>query len=100
MITIKNRYQKVLFRLKNGEVKNSSGAVMAKVGDGVLLNRNDEPLYKIEGTDVLSLEDDSPVAQLSGTKVLSPDGDVLGYVDGKPFNQFIYAAAALYHLVY
>lgn len=100
MITIKNRYQKVLFRLKNGEVKNAGGAVLAKVGEGVLLNRNDDPLYKIDGTDVLSVDDGSPVAQLSGTKVLSPEGDVLGYVDGKPFNQFIYAAAALYHLVY
>lgn len=100
MVTIKNRYQKVLFKIKNGEVRNSSGQVLAKVGEGELLNSANEPIAKIEGTDIFSVVTGEKIAQLSGTKVMSPEGSIMGYVDGKPFNQFVYGAAALVNLAY
>jgi hypothetical protein len=95
MLTIKNRYQKVIYRIKKGEVVNQSGNKIGEISEDYLINTEGEKVAKVEGQQVKSVDGDNVLADLSGTTVSSPEGSVLGYVDGKPFNQFIYGAAVL-----
>ncbi len=95
MLTIKNRYQKVIYRIKKDEVVNQSGNKIGAISEDYLVNADGKRVAKVEGQQVKTVDGESVLADLSGTTVSSPEGTVLGYVDGKPFNQFIYGAAVL-----
>lgn len=100
MITVKNRFQKVLFRVKNDRVVNQSGKQLATLGENALLNDLGEEIVKIDGTNVISIEDGSTLAVQSGSEIKDAEGTTIGYVDGKPFSHFPYGAAALVMFAY
>ncbi len=100
MVSVKNRYRKTLFKVKNGKILNQSGKEIASVIEGGLANPSGDKIVEVQDMQIISVTDGNALANLQGSTIMSSSGSIIGYVDGFPASDLIYGAAALVMFAY